>query len=158
MGRVSLTPAERSDLLARYRGGHALVVAALDGITDDELDRVPPDGGWTARQVCHHLADSELTSAIRVRRLLAEDDAVIHGYDEEAFAARLHYERPIGPSLEAFRLARETTAAILDRLDDADWERSGTHTESGPYGVETWLAIYADHGEDHAAQIRAARA
>jgi hypothetical protein len=151
-----VTPAARADLIARYRAGHASVVGALEGITDEELDR-RPEGGWSAREVCHHLADSEMTSAIRLRRLLAEDDAVISGYDEEAFARHLHYDRPIEPSLEAFRWARETTAAILDRLDETAWARMGTHTDSGAYGVETWLDIYASHGEDHAAQISAAR-
>jgi hypothetical protein len=148
---------DRPALLATYRSGHAAVLAALEGITGEELDRRPAGGGWSAREVCHHLADSEMTSAIRLRRLLAEDDPVISGYDEEAFARRLHYDRPIEPSLEAFRWARETTAAILERLTEDDWARTGTHADSGPYGVETWLEIYADHGEAHAAQIRAAR-
>jgi hypothetical protein len=151
-----MDPTERDRLIEVYRNGHAAVVAALAGLTDEQLDRRPAPGEWTAREVCHHLADSEMTSAIRLRRLVAEDDAVIAGYDEQAFARRLSYDRPIGPSLEAFRWARETTAAILDRLTEDDWARTGTHTESGPYGVETWLEIYADHGIAHANQIRAA--
>jgi hypothetical protein len=151
-----MDPTDRDRLIEVYRNGHAVVVAALAGLTDEQLDRRPAADEWTAREVCHHLADSEMTSAIRLRRLLAEDDAVIAGYDEQAFARRLHYDRPIEPSLEAFRWARETTAAILDRLTDADWARAGTHTESGAYGVETWLEIYADHGIAHAHQIRTA--
>ncbi len=66
-----MTPTERSELIARYAEGHAAVIAALDRIGPDRLDTVPPDGSWTPRMVVHHLADSEMTSALRVRKLLA---------------------------------------------------------------------------------------
>lgn len=149
----------RADLLDRYRRGYDVVLAALDGCSDAELDARPPTAGeWSAREVVHHLADSEMTSAFRLRRLLVEDDPVIHGYDQDEFARRLHYDRPIEASLLALRAARATTAEILDRLTEADWARRGTHTESGPYSVTGWLEIYAAHAEDHADQIRRARA
>lgn len=147
---------ERSRLIARYRDGHRVVVDALKGATDDELDRTS-DGEWTPRQIAHHLADSEMTSALRIRRLLAEVDPVIHGYDEKAFAMALTGDRPIEPSLEAMRWARETTAQLLDRMTEEDWLRAGTHTESGPYSAKDWLRIYAAHAHDHADQIRRAR-
>jgi len=153
-----MTPAERETLLQRYCGGYGEVLAALDGITAAELD-APAADGWTARQIVHHLADSEMTSAIRLRRLVAEDNPEIAGYDEEEFALRLFYDsRPIEPSLDALRASRATTATIVERLSDAQWRRAGTHSQSGPYSVETWLEIYAAHGQDHAAQIRRARA
>jgi hypothetical protein len=83
---------------------------------------------------------------------------VITGYDEGEWARRLHYDdRPIGPSLAALAAARSTTADLLERLTEAEWARAGTHTESGAYGVERWLDIYAAHAHDHAAQIRRAR-
>ena len=149
---------ERAELLRQYATAADEIRAAVEHLTDAELDAPPADepGGWTARQVVHHLADSEMTSAIRLRRLLAEDDPVIAAYDEEAFARRLHYDRPIGPSLDALAAARSTTLQILERLSDEDWARTGTHSESGPYGVEDWLRIYAAHGRDHAEQIRRA--
>jgi hypothetical protein len=147
---------ERAALVKRYKEGHLAVMDALRGITEEELDR-SASGEWTPRQIAHHLADSEMTSAIRVRRLITEEDPVIHGYDEVEFARRLTLDRPIAPSLEAMRYARETTAQILDRLSAEDWKRAGTHSESGPYSVEDWLAIYAAHGHDHAAQIRRSR-
>ena len=156
LGRMDST--ERAALVARYRDGHRAVVEALTGITDAELDARPAPGEWSAREVVHHLADSEMTSAIRLRKLLAEDDAVIVGYDEPTFARRLYYDRPIEASLEALAAARRTTAEILDRLAQDEWGRVGTHTESGPYGVDDWLRIYADHAHDHAAQIVEARA
>ena len=147
---------ERAALIKRYKEGHREVVEAFRGITDDELDR-SASGEWTPRQIAHHLADSEVISAIRMRRLLTEAAPVIHGYNEVEFAKRLTSDRPIAASLEAMRYARETTAQILDRLSEADWERVGTHSESGPYSLDDWLTIYAAHGHDHAAQIRRSR-
>jgi hypothetical protein len=147
----------RDALIDRYRAGVDEVKKAVDGLTDDQLDRQPSDGGWTARQIVHHLADSEMTSAIRLRRLLAEDKPIIAGYDEAEFARRLHYDdRPIGASLDALTAARTTSAQILDRLTEDEWARAGTHSESGPYSVTTWLEIYADHAHDHADQLRRA--
>lgn len=151
-----MDPARRQALVEQYRAGHSAIVAALDEIGRDHLDVRPADGGWTAREVVHHTADSEMTSAIRLRRLIAEDDPLIVGYDGDEFARRLRYsDRPIEPALAAIEAARATTVQILDGLTDADWARSGTHSESGPYGVERWLEIYAAHCHDHADQIRA---
>lgn len=153
-----MTPAERTNLITRYADGHAEVVRALDGITAVELDRRPAAGAWTPREIVHHLADSEMTSAIRLRRLIAEDAPMIVGYDQEEYARRLYYDRPIEASLEAFRWARESTAGILQRLTPEQWQRAGTHSESGSYTVERWLEIYAQHAHGHAEQIRRARA
>jgi hypothetical protein len=147
----------RRALVARYNDGYLAVTEALQGITTAELDKRPAGGGWTAREVVHHLADSEMTSAIRLRRLLAEDSPLIGAYDEAEFARKLHYDRPIEASLQALAAARRTSAEILERLSEAEWARAGTHSESGPYSVEGWLEIYAAHAHDHADQIRRAR-
>jgi len=149
---------QRAELIERYREGHRVVVEALAGITEQELDGRPGPDDWTPREVVHHLADSEMTSAIRLRRLLAEEHPVIYGYDEKQFAKRFTLGRPIEASLAAFQASRATSAEILESLSDSDWQRTGWHTEGGPYGVETWLQIYASHGHDHADQIRKARA
>jgi len=147
---------ERARLIKRYREGHSVVTEALSGISPQELDR-SASGEWTPREIAHHLADSEMMSAIRIRRLLTEDDPVIHGYDEAAFARKLTNDRPIEPSIEAMRWARESTAQILERLSDEEWGRAGTHSESGPYSVEGWLTIYANHAHDHAKQVERSR-
>jgi hypothetical protein len=147
----------RKTLIDRYKDGYRAVAAALAGATEKELDSRPAPGKWTAREVVHHLADSEMTSAIRLRLLLATDRPTINGYDQDEFARRLHYDRPIAASLDAFKAARQTTAELLDRMTPADWQREGTHTESGRYTVERWLEIYAAHAHGHAEQILAAR-
>lgn len=153
---MTLDAAERADLVRRYREGPEILAAAAAGATDAALDRVPADGGWTARQIVHHTADSEMTSAIRLRRLIAEDEPDLGAYDEALFARRLHYDRPITASLAAVRAARESTAEILDRLSEADWRRAGHHPEHASYTVEDWLRIYAAHCHEHADQIRRA--
>jgi hypothetical protein len=136
-----------------------VLAAAVSGLSDEQFDHRPSDGGWSAREVVHHTADSEMTSAIRLRRLVAEDSPQITGYDGDLFAARLHYDtRPVEPSLEAIRFARASTASILDALSDEEWERAGTHTEMGEYSIDTWLEIYAAHCHDHADQVRSAAA
>ncbi len=147
---------ERATLVKRYREGHRAVMDAFRGIAEEELDRSASDE-WTPRQIAHHLADSEMMSGIRLRRLIAEESPVIQGYDEAEFAKKLTSDRPIAPSLEAMRYVRESSAQILDRLSESDWHRAGTHSESGPYSVEDWLTIYAAHGHDHAAQIKRSR-
>ena len=148
----------RQALIDRYRDGYRVVADALKGATDAELDARPAPGKWSAREIVHHLADSEMTSAIRLRRLLAEDQPLIVGYDQEEYARRLHYDRPIAESLDAFRAARAATAEILQRMTEAEWARTGTHSESGHYTAMRWLEIYAEHAHNHAEQITRARA
>ena len=148
---------DRPALLDQFRTGYADVEAAIAGATDADLDHPAPDGGWTAREVVHHLADSEGIAYIRLRRLIAEDDPLIQGYDEPEYARRLHYDRPITSSLAVLRAVRAASLELLESLTPAEWDRHGTHSESGPYPVDRWLEIYAGHSHDHANQIRAAR-
>jgi hypothetical protein len=147
----------RKKLVDQYKDGYRVVAEALVGAEDDELDTRPAPHKWTAREIVHHLADSEMTSAIRLRLLVASDHPQIAGYDQEEFARRLYYDRPIDASLEAFKAARRTTAEILDRMTEAEWAREGMHTEHGRYSVEKWLEIYAAHAHGHAEQILVAR-
>jgi hypothetical protein len=153
-----MTTNDRAERIERYRAGAAAVADAVAGITDAELDRRPPgDGEWTAREVIHHLADSESMAYIRLRRLIAEDDPLIQGYDEPEWARRLHYDRPIAPSLAVLAAVRAASLQLLESLTDAEWSRTGTHSESGAYSVPQWLDIYAVHPTEHAEQIRRAR-
>lgn len=149
----------RKELVRRYREGPAVLADAVSRLSEKQLDYKPSDGGFSAREVVHHTADSEMTSAIRLRRLVAEDRPEITGYDPDLFAARLHYAgRPVHPSLDAIRAVRESTASILDALSEEEWARAGTHSEMGEYSIDTWLEIYAAHCHDHADQVRRAAA
>ncbi|MBZ5589746.1 MAG: DinB family protein [Acidobacteriia bacterium] len=149
-----MTKKQRAKLIKQYAAGYDEVLRALEGFPAGKLTARPFRGKWTAAEIVHHLADSEMTSAIRLRRLLAEERPVIHGYDQDAFAARLRYnERDIVPALEAFRAARTTSVQLLDAMTASDWARQAWHTDGGAYGPERWLQIYAVHAHNHAAQI-----
>jgi len=149
---------ERKPLIEKYSAGYQEVMNALDGFPAESLAAHPIPGKWSAREIVHHLGDSESTSAIRLRRLLAEDKPLIQGYDQDQFASKLRYnERDMAPSLEAFRAARATTAQLLSLMSEEEWKREGVHSESGRYTVEDWLAIYAAHAHNHAAQIQRLR-
>lgn len=151
-----LSPSDRA-LVERYRAGVDAVLAVTDQVGESEWDRHEGDDPWTARMVVHHLADSETRSYVRLRQLLVEPEpAQIQGYDEALWASSdvLGYEvRPVGPSLDVFRAVRVSSGALLSELHASDLDRRGTHSESGAYTLRDWLSIYADHAEDHAAQI-----
>jgi hypothetical protein len=147
----------RKKLIDQYKDGYRVVAEALASATAEDLDARPAPGKWTAREVVHHLADSEMTAAIRLRLMLAVDNPAILGYDQDDFARRLYYDRPIEASLDAFKASRRTTAEILDCMSEDDWRREGTHTEHGRYTIDRWLEIYSTHAHKHAEQIRVAR-
>ena len=149
---------ERTRLIDQYEAGYDAVVTALEGITPEELDAREGAGEWSPRQVVHHLADSEMTSAIRFRRIIAEDHPLIQGYDQEEFADDLFYDRPIEASLLAFQGARASTVPIMRALSDEQWQRAGLHSETGEVTAESMLEYYAGHAHGHADQIRRARA
>lgn len=150
---------ELQALIERYNAGYNEVMDSLKDFPVQALTDHPIPGKWSAREIVHHLGDSETVSGIRLRRLLSEDNPVIQGYDQDEYAIRLKYnERDMQPSLEAFRAARATTAQIMEGMTAEDWSRSGSHTEHGRYSATDWLKIYSDHAHNHAAQIRALRA
>jgi len=148
----------RPEKIAQYAAGYGEVSKALEGMSHDALIAHPIAGKWSACEIVHHLADSEMTAATRLRLLVAIDNPLILGYDQDQFAQRLYYDRPIAASLEAFKAARRSTVEILERMTDADWERAaGTHTEHGPFTAERWLELTSAHAHAHAAQILVAR-
>ena len=146
---------ERTVLINQYAAGFSEVAAALENFPAGKLTAKPFPGKWSAVEIVQHLADSEMTSAMRLRKLLTEDFPVIYGYDQDNYAEKLRYnEREIAPALEAFRGARATSLQILENLSEEDWRREGWHNEHGRYSIEKWLEIYAAHAPGHAEQIQ----
>jgi hypothetical protein len=128
----------------------------VDGLSDAQLD-VSQSGGWTARQVIHHVADSEAQSYARLRRLIAEPGTQIQGYDESGWGENetLGYkDLPIGLSVAVFKAVRASSLEIIKRLNPAHLNNSGVHSESGFYSIETWLTTYISHPLEHAQQIQ----
>lgn len=153
-----MSPEQRETLIAQYAEGVREVENALAGFPDSGLTAHPIAGKWSAREIVHHLGDSETNGALRLRRLLAEDHAVMQGYDQDVWAVRLGYnERDHGPAMDAFRAARAMTLTLLRSMTEVDWRRAGWHPESGAYSPERWLEIYAAHAHGHAGQIRRLR-
>lgn len=143
------------------------IAAAYEAATKEFLDiatAVPADKlddndgeNWSARQVIHHCADSEAQSYARLRRLVAEPNPVIQGYDENLWAKdqTLGYtELPIENSIAVFTAVRAGSLDIIKRLKPEQLELTGTHTEAGEYSLKRWLETYTRHANNHAHQIK----
>jgi hypothetical protein len=144
------------ELAASYEAATQEFLAIALSIPEDKLD-VSNGEGWSSRQVIHHCADSEAQSYARLRRLVAEPNPVIQGYDEGMWALNqtLGYtDLPVENSIAVFRAVRAASLDIIKRVSVEQLELTGTHTESGEYSVKRWLESYTRHGVDHANQIK----
>ena len=151
-----MTPAERRAAIARYAAGPARLRAALRRVPRAALHWRPAPNEWSAHEVVLHCADSESTAQVRLRYLLAEQDPLIVGYNQEEWARALAYaRRPLAPALATVVAVRAHTVPLLRTMPEEGWNRGGRHTEMGAYTVEAWLGLYAEHLEIHARQIEA---
>jgi|SRR5665213_8615 len=132
--------------------------AAVSGLSESQLDTPYRPGGWTVRQVAHHLPDSHMNSYVRFRLALTEDEPVIKPYDESRWA-ELSDARgmPVEPSLVLLESLHARWEPLLRSLSDAQWKRSFRHPELGPVSLEQNAALYAWHGRHHVAHITALR-
>lgn len=147
-------PAEFEKHLRTLRTLPARAGSATAGLTDAQLDTPYREGGWTARQVVHHLADAHLNAAVRVRLALTEDHPTVKPYDQDRWAA-LEDARtlPLGPSLDILRGVHERLVALFESLPDDAWNRTVHHPEAGTIRVSDFLSIYSAHGDHHLDQI-----
>ncbi len=151
---MALDRAQRQALIQQYADGPARLRAALAAVPPEALKWRPAPKEWSAHEVICHCADSETNAYARIRFLVAEKSPSIQGYDENNWALVFAYhDLPLEPALAVVEAVRATTAALIRGLSDDAWTRVGTHTESGRYGAEDWLRIYADHLELHSRQI-----
>ena len=141
---------------AAYESATQYFLNLARGVMKDHLDTKNPEG-WSARQIIHHLADSEAQSYARLRRLVAEPEgSTIQGYDENlwAVAPQLGYESaPVENSIAVFAAVRAGSLDIVKRLEESDLEKSGVHTEAGHYTIAKWLEGYTNHPKDHGDQL-----
>ena len=151
---MPLSRSERETLMRRYEEGPGRLRAAWENVPPEARKWRPGAGRWSAHEVVCHAADSETNAAIRIRFLAAEPKPLIVGYDQESWARVFDYHAlPAEPAMAAVEAVRANTAALLRRLPETTWEKQGTHTESGAYNGDDWLATYADHLEKHSRQI-----
>jgi uncharacterized damage-inducible protein DinB len=151
----SSTAGQRSGWIDRIAATPARLEAAVAGLDEEQLETPYRDGGWTVRQVAHHLPDSHLNATVRFRLALTEDEPVIRPYDEDKWA-RLYDARtaPVATSLRLLAALHERWVSLLRSLSAADFARGLVHPEH-PEGMtlERMLALYAWHGDHHVAQV-----
>jgi hypothetical protein len=142
--------------ITAYQSASQYFLNLAVGTPGDLLD-IRHENGWSARQVIHHMADSEAQSYARLRRLVAEPEgSLIQGYDESAWAqcdALGYASAPVENSIAVYAAVRASSLDLLKRLSESDLEKSGVHSERGKYSIDNWLVTYTKHPHDHGDQL-----
>ena len=150
--------AQRARWIDELRALPAAARAAVDGLDDAQLDTPYREGGWTVRQVVHHLADSHVNSIVRFKLALTEDEPTIRPYDEAAWARLADARQPLEPTLDLLDALHERWALLLETLTDDDFARRFRHPERNDVSDLTWnLGLYAWHGRHHVAHVTTLR-
>ena len=155
----SSDPARRADRIARIASAPARLRAAVAGLDESALERTYRAGGWTIRQVAHHLPDSHLNAFTRFRLALTEDSPTIKPYDEAAWARLIDSRTaPVDASVRLLEALHERWVILLRGMQDEDFARTFRHPQQAEARTLDWLlALYAWHGDHHVAQIEQAR-
>jgi len=152
------TPARRAARIADIAATPAALRAAVRGLSDPQLDTLYRLGGWTVRQVVHHVPDSHMNAYIRMKLCVTEDSPTIKPYDEKAWAELPDgREGSIDGSLTLLELLHERWVRFLRGLPDGAFERTVMHPESGVWSLDRLVAMYAWHGKHHTAHVTALR-
>ncbi len=147
----------REKMIAELEKLPGAVEAAVSGRDDAVLDAPFRAGGWTARQLVHHLADSHMNAFIRFKLALTEDQPTIKPYDQDAWSALPDsLSLPIDPSLRILRGLHMRMVTLLRAIPDEAWSRKLMHPERGWMSLEDLLEVYAAHGATHVEHIRKA--
>ncbi len=149
---------ERVTLIDQIAEAPARLQAAVAGLSDPQLDTPYRPGGWTVRQVVHHVPDSHLNSYVRFHLALTEDEPTIKSYYEDRWAELPDARTaPVEISLALLESLHRRWVALLRSLREADWKRTFRHPELGLLNLEKNLALYAWHGRHHVAHITGLR-
>jgi DinB superfamily len=157
--RATVTPAERAVLIQQIAEAPARLAGAVAGLTDAQLDTPYRDGGWTVRQVVHHVPDSHLNAYIRCKLAITEVEPPFKTY-EEARWAELPDVGAVSPALSLILLEtlHARWVALLQSLSEAEFARAGRHPQWGAMTVSDLVQMYAWHGRHHVAHITGLRA
>jgi len=149
---------ERAQLIAEIEATPSRLREAVRGLGDEQLDTPYRPGGWTVRQVVHHVADSHMNSYLRFRLALTEEEPAVKGYDQEKWAELPDARTgPVEMSLALLDGLHVRWVSLLRNLAEPDFERRFRHSELGLVRLDTNLALYAWHGRHHAAHITGLR-
>lgn len=145
-------------LIERYAAGADVPARGIAGLTPGELTSFPVPGTWSIQQVIMHLMDSDLIAGDRMKRIIAEDNPLILGYNETKFAERLMYHRmdPVA-ACDLFARNRRMVASLLRELPDEAFDRTGVHSERGKITLAQLVQTYAEHLEHHMKFVDAKR-
>jgi uncharacterized damage-inducible protein DinB len=155
---TSLAGEQRRQCIDAIAETPARLAAAVAGLTPSQLDTPYRPGGWTVRQLVHHIADSHMNAFGRFKLALTEDEPTIKTYEESRWAELADAKTPpIEPSLALLENLHKRWVLLLRSLGPADWPRKFRHPEWGPATVDFLLAQYAWHGRHHVAHITSLR-
>jgi hypothetical protein len=144
--------------IAEVAAAPAKLRQAAAGLTPEQLDTPYRPGGWTVRQVVHHVPESHMNAYIRFKLALTEDEPIVKPYDEAAWAKLPDvHTTPIETSLAMLDSLHDRWVRVLKSLDDAAFARAFRHPEIGLVKLEGNLALYAWHGKHHTAHITSLR-
>jgi uncharacterized damage-inducible protein DinB len=147
----------RAEQIVTIRLFPLLLRAAVHDLRNSQLDTPYREGGWTVRQVVHHIADSHANAYIRIKLALTESNPTIKPYDEAAWAEQPDSLLPVDPSLAITEGVHIRLVALLESLSEADFERTFQHPERGPMTIAGNLALYDWHSRHHLAHITTLR-
>lgn len=156
--KQELSEHERREAIEAIAAAPALLRAAVAGLATEQLDTPYRDGGWSVRQVVHHVADSHLHFYARVKFALTESEPTIKPYDERTWAELPDTRLPVEPSLDVIEGLHARLAAVLRTLHADDFARPLVHPENGRMTLDSLLCLYSWHGRHHTAHITALRA
>lgn len=126
----------------------------LHGLNDAQLDTPYRDGGWTVRQVVHHLADSHMHAYLRMKLIASEDNPTLKPYDQNVWAEMTEAKgMPVGASVTLLEGLHERWATFLDSLPESAWSRTAHHPERGSVTLDSMVTTYAGHGKKHIGHI-----
>lgn len=147
--------AERRELIDAIARAPNEIRAAVRGLGDEQLDTPYRPGGWTVRQVVHHVPDSHMNAFIRFKLALTEEMPTIKPYDEAAWATLADAkETPIETSLTLTSALHERWVKLLRAMSPSDFGRKLNHPDwDAPLSLDAILALYAWHGPHHTAHI-----
>ena len=148
-----VTPAMRTEAMAAIAGLPGALRDAVRGFSGAQLDTPYRPGGWTVRQVVHHIGDSHMNAFIRLKLALTETNPTVKPYDEKAFATLADQRLPIEPSLALIDGLHARWAAVLDSLAAQDFARPLHHPEIGDITIDYLLQTYGWHSRHHLAHI-----
>lgn len=149
----ALSAAERTERIAAIADLPRALRAAVAGLSDTQLDTPYREGGWTVRQVVHHVADSHMNAFIRFKWALTEPDPTIKAYDEQAWAELPDARLPIEVSLRLLDALHERWTGLLRAMSAAEFALPYQHPESGAHTLDMALGVYAWHGRHHTAHV-----